>query len=320
MGRGRWLFATANTYACGPRCHSVLIGNRKIGPGEPTYIISEGGINHNGDVNIALQLMKEAANAGADAFKLQKRSLPDAIPAAQQERPYSTPWGEMSYIDYKYRMEFDDDAYLFLASEARACGIDFGVSVWDSGGAHWAANLCQPHGECFDFLKIPSALITNEKVVHNVATRGLPFFWSTGMSDMGEIHQTRIWLEEYGFDNWGVLHCNSSYPAALEELNLKVIEVWKDYLLFRNHPVGYSGHESGLATTVAAVALGASVVERHITLDRAMWGSDQAASVEPQGFARLVRDIRAVEMALGDGHHVMYDSEIPARDKLRNLD
>ena len=268
---------------------------------------------------MALQLMKEAANAGADAFKLQKRTLPGAIPGGQRDTPYDTPWGTIPYIEYKERIELGDDPYLFLASEARSLGIDFGVSVWDSGSAHWAANLCGER-DCFEFLKIPSALITNEKVVHNVATRGLPFFWSTGMSTMNEIHATRLWLEEYGFDNWGILHCNSSYPAAVSELNLKVIEVWNSYVLFQGHPVGYSGHESGLATTVAAVALGADIVERHITLDRSSWGSDQAASVEPQGFRKLVRDIRSVEAALGDGHKVVYDSEIPARDKLRAID
>ena len=304
----------------GLRYSSVLIGNREIGAGRPCYIIAEGGINHNGDVNTALQLMKEAANAGADAFKLQKRTLPGAIPEAQRDKPYETPWGTMPYIDYKRRMEFGDAPYRFLASEARSLGIDFGVSVWDSGAASWAADTLGTEGSLFDFLKIPSALMTNEKVVHNTATRGLPFFWSTGMSHMWEILTTAKWLGGYGFENWGVLHCNSSYPAAVEELNLKVVEVWQNILPFRYHPVGYSGHESGLATTVAAVALGASVVERHITLDRASWGSDQAASVEPHGFSRMVRDIRSVEKALGDGQHVLYDSEIPARDKLRSLD
>ena len=304
-----------NSYVSGHRYHFVLIGNREIGPGHPCYIIAEGGINHNGDVNIALQLMKEAANAGADAFKLQKRTLPRAIPELQRSKPYQTPWGEMSYLDYKYRMEFGTPQYVFLASEARSLGIDFGVSIWDTSSAHWAADDL-----VFDFLKLPSAMMTNEPVVHHTAIRGLPFFWSTGMSTKQEVWTTAGWLDSYGFDNWGVLHCNSSYPADLEELNLKVIQAYRSYLSFRDHPIGYSGHEPGLAPTVAAVALGADMVERHITLDRTMWGSDQAASVEPQGFARLVRDIRAVEMALGNGHKVMYDSEIPARDKLRNLD
>ena len=311
----------ASIYVYGHRYHSVLIGNREIGPGHPCYIIAEGGINHNGDVNIALQLMKEAANAGADAFKLQKRTLPRAIPELQRSQPYQTPWGEMPYIDYKYRMELNEDAYYFLASEARSIGIDFGVSIWDTASAHWAANFCasslNPSGQCFEFLKLPSAMMTNEPVMHHTATRGFPFFWSTGMSTKQEVWTTAGWLDDYGFDNWGVLHCNSSYPAAPEELNLKVLLAYRSYISFRDHPIGYSGHEPGLAPTVAAVALGANMVERHITLDRTMWGSDQAASVEPQGFARLVRDIRAVEMALGDGHKVMYDSEIPARDKLR---
>ena len=293
----------------------MRISDREIGPGEPCYIIAEGGINHVGDLNTAFRLMEAAANAGADAFKLQKRTLPGEIPEDQREKAYATPWGTIPYLDYKRKIEFDGPDYLRLSLAAGDLGIHFGVSCWGSGSADWAADHF-----FFDFLKLPSALITNEKTVHHVATRGLPFFWSTGMSTIEEVHTTRRWLENYGFDNWGVLHCNSSYPAQVSELNLNVIKEWGSWPTWRGHPIGYSGHETGLATTVAAVALGASVVERHITLDRASWGSDQAASVEPDGFARLVRDVRSVETALGDGQKVLYDSEVSARTKLRPID
>ena len=167
-----------------------------------------------------------------------------------------------------------------------------------------------------DFLKLPSAAIADEPIVHHTASRGLPFFWSTGMYDLSQIRITAGWLEAYGFDNWGVMHCNSSYPASPEELNLRVIQAWQRYSIFGRHPVGYSGHEVGLAPTIAAVALGADVVERHITLDRAGWGSDQSASVEPGGFRRLVNDIRTVEAALGDGEKVVYDSEASKKESL----
>ena len=285
-----------------------------------------------GDLDTAVRLMEAAANAGADAFKLQKRTLPGEIPEDQREKAYATPWGTIPYLDYKRKIEFGEDEYRKLGNLALDLGIHFGVSVWGSGSADWAANLrvgglatedtpeFHYGRNIFDFLKIPSALITNEKTVHHAATRGLPFFWSTGMSTIEEVHTTRRWLENYGFDNWGVLHCNSSYPAQVSELNLNVIKEWGSWPTWRGHPVGYSGHETGLATTVAAVALGATVVERHITLDRASWGSDQAASVEPTGFRRLVRDIRVVEEALGDGQKVLYDSEVSARTKLRPID
>ena len=287
------------------------INGRKLGTGHPVYIIAEVGINHNGEINHAKALIRAAAKARVDAVKFQKRQLPGAIPDHMRGRRKRTPWGEMSYLEYKERMEFDSEAYRQLAAYAHSLNLDFGVSVWDTHSPHWAADL-----EVFDFLKLPSAMMSNEPVVHHTATRGLPFFWSTGMHTLEEVHHTRKWLDDYTFDNWGVLHCNASYPAALDELNLRVIAKWNTWTIFRGHPVGYSGHEVGLATTVGAVALGASVIERHITLDRAGWGSDQAASVEPGGFERLVRDIHAVEAALGDGKKRIYPSEEKKRRSL----
>ena len=274
------------------------IKGREIGTGHPVYIIAEVGINHNGDINQAIELIRRAAAAGVDAVKFQRRTLPEAIPVHMRDTRKRTPWGDMSYLEYKQRLEFDREAYFQLASRAHHLGLDIGISVWDSGAAHWAANTDGVDGSIFDFLKLPSALMSNEKVVHNTATMGLPFFWSTGMHTLTEVITTRRWLSEYTFENWGVLHCNSSYPAAPEELNLRVLSEWNRWRIFEGHPVGYSGHEVGLATTIAAVALGASIVERHIT-----------ASVEPEGFRRLVRDIHAVESALGDGAKIIYPSE-----------
>ncbi len=289
----------------------MKIRDRKIAIGEPCYIIAEIGINHNGDIEIARKLIQAASDAGADAVKFQKRTLPYAIPAHMRDVPKDTPWGRLSYLEYKERLEFNNAAYRILATETHNLGLDFGVSVWDTGAASWAEN-----SGFFDFLKVPSAHMSNERIVHHTATRGLPFFWSTGMHDMDEVVETVRWLNNYGFVNWGVLHCNSSYPAKVSELNLQVIKSMHSFLPFIGHPVGYSGHETGLATTVAAVVLGANMVERHITLDRAMWGSDQAASIEPGGFLRLIRDIRSVEQAMGDGRKRIYSSEQVKKDAL----
>jgi sialic acid synthase SpsE len=228
----------------------------------------------------------------------------------------------VTYLEYKERMEFDTATYQDLARTAHDLGLDFGVSVWDTVSPHWAADTPRgeefetPHVPLCDFIKLPSATIADEAIVHHAATRGLPLFWSTGMYDMAQIQQTTEWLDSYGTSNWGIFHCNSTYPADPSELNLRVIDVWHHTSNLRGHPIGYSGHEVGLATTVAAVALGANMVERHITLDRASWGSDQSASVEPQGFARLVSDIRTVESALGDGRKVVWPSEEAKKDSL----
>jgi len=289
----------------------MKIGDRKIGYGEPCYIISEIGINHNGDREIAAELIRAASEAGADAVKFQKRTLPRAIPAHMWDVPKDTPWGRISYLEYKQRLEFNNETYRNLANTAHSYDIDIGISIWDTASAKWAANI-----EIFDFLKIPSCHMSNEPIVHHTATRGLPFFWSTGMHEWSEIHQTVRWLDDYGFNNWGALHCNSSYPAKVSELNLNVIKFMRSIDLFKGHPIGYSGHETGLATTVAAIAVGANVIERHITLDRAIWGSDQSASIEPGGFRRLIRDIRSVEEALGDGRKRVYPDEQIKKDSL----
>ena len=298
----------------------MRVGTREIGPGHPCYIIAEIGINHNGDVEIAKQLMRAAAEAGVDAVKFQvRRALEESVPKHMWDMRKETPWGEMSYMEYKERLELPNEVYRdVLYPLARELNIHVGVSVWDRWAAQQVANICRPdlYTSIFDFLKVPSAHMSNETVMHHTATRGLPFFWSTGMHDLGEIQRTIRWLEDYGCDNWGIFHCNSSYPASNNELNLRVVSSFQLWRTLAGHPVGYSGHETGLATTVAAVALGAHMVERHITLDRSMWGTDHAASVEPQGFERLVKDIRAVEEALGDGIKVVFPSELGVRKKL----
>ena len=302
----------------------MKIGNRVIGPGEPCYIIAEIGINHNGSKDTAKLLIRAAQASGADAVKFQKRLLPRCVPEHMRDKPKVLQDGTTTtYLEYKEGLEFSTTEYIELADYAHSLGLDFGVSVWDTVSPHWAADLGvypEKGGDVLpckiDFLKIPSAAMADEAIVHHTATRGLPFIWSTGMYSLSEILVTRDWLYGYTFNNWGVLHCNSSYPADPSELNLRVIPAWRRNSLFRGHAIGYSGHEVGLAPTVAAAVLGADIIERHITLDRSMWGSDHSASVEPQGFTRLVNDIRTIEAALGDGNKVVYPSELKKKESL----
>jgi N-acetylneuraminate synthase len=270
----------------------------------PTYIIAEIGINHNGDIENAKTLIDVAASAGCNVVKFQKRNIEKAIPLAQREIPRSTPWGIMSYYDYKKKIEFGEKEYNEIDVYCHG-KIAWTASVWDNDSLDFISKYDPP------FIKIPSALLTNDELLFKAKSLKKPIIASTGMSTLDEIDHAVEVLREADLV---LLHCNSSYPAKNTELNLRVINTLEN----RYHcPVGYSGHEVGLQTSLAAVVLGACVIERHITLDRAMWGTDQAASLEPQGLQRLVRDIRVIEDSLGDGVKRVYDSEVPIREKLR---
>lgn len=283
----------------------VTIGERAVGPGEPTYVIAEIGINHNGDLGIAKKLIDAASVAGCDAVKFQKRTPEICVPEAQRERLRETPWGTMTYMEYKERIEFGAAEYAEIDRYCREKGIHWFASPWDVPSVEFL--------EGFDPVchKVASASLTDEELLRSLASTGRPLILSTGMSTMDEI---RRGVEILGTENLILTHCTSAYPCPPEELNLRMVETLDREFAC---PVGYSGHEVGLQTTVAAVVLGACLVERHITLDRAMWGSDQAASVEPWGFMRLVRDIRVVEKALGDGEKRVYESELPLKERLR---
>ncbi len=284
----------------------TTIGDKKIGPGESTYIIGEIGINHNGCLETAKRIIDAAVVAGCDAVKFQKRTPDICVPAHQRDVQRETPWGIMSYIDYKHRIEFGAREY---AEIDRYCG---------ERGIHWFASSWDPVAlefiEQFDPVahKVASASLTDIPLLEKLRDTGRPIILSSGMSTMDEI---RRGVEVIGTDNLILCHSTSAYPCKPELLNLRMVQTLAEE--FPGVPIGYSGHETGLQTTVAAVALGACVVERHITLDRAMWGTDQAASVEPGGLGRLVRDIRIIERALGDGVKVVYDEELPIRKKLR---
>jgi N-acetylneuraminate synthase len=283
----------------------VKIGGRPVGDGHPAYVIAEIGLNHNGDLRIAKQLIDAAALAGCDAVKFQKRTPELCVPPHQRDVLRETPWGTMSYLEYRHRVEFGDQEFAEIDRYCKDKEIAWFASCWDEPSVDFIERFDPP---CY---KVASASLTDVSLLRHTAATGKPMIISTGMSTMEEIEQAVSLLDR---DRLLIAHATSTYPCKPEELNLRMIPVLKARY---DCPVGYSGHEVGLQTTLAAVTLEASFVERHITLDRAMWGSDQAASVEPSGLHRLLRDIRVIERALGDGFKRVYESELPIRAKLR---
>ncbi|MFJ7206262.1 N-acetylneuraminate synthase family protein [Streptomyces sp. NPDC098789] len=284
------------------------IGSRTAGPGRPVYVVGEIGINHNGDLDTALALVDAAADAGCDAVKFQKRTPEICTPREQWDVERDTPWGRMRYIDYRHRVEFGEAEYRAVDAHCAERGIDWFASPWDTEAVAFLEGFGVPAH------KVASASLTDDELLRAVRATGKTVVLSTGMSTPRQIRHA---VEVLGSDNILLCHATSTYPAKAEELNLRVINTLQEE--YPNVPIGYSGHETGLQTTLAAVALGASFVERHITLDRAMWGSDQAASVEPGGLHRLVRDIRTIEAALGDGIKRVYPSELAPMKKLRRV-
>ena len=281
-----------------------------IGEGAPCYIIAEIGINHNGSIDIAKKLIDEAVNARVDAVKFQKRTPEVCVPRDQWEIRRDTPWGRMSYIDYKRKTEFGAVEVSSIDQYCKERGMDWFVSAWDVESVDFMEQFETP------LYKLASASLTDFELIERILKTGRPLMISTGMSTQNEIVETVRFILDFDPEYpLSIAHATSAYPCKPEELNLNMIHTLKT--MFPNHPIGYSGHETGLATTVAAVAMGATFVERHFTLDRAMWGSDHAASVEPQGLSRLVKDIRDVETASGDGVKKVYDSEVGQMKKLR---
>lgn len=286
--------------------NKINLGKRSIGSGEPCYIIAEIGINHNASMELTKRLIDGAIFAGCDAVKFQKRTPELCVPKDQWDIERDTPWGRMKYIDYRRKMEFGYNEYKEIDSYCRDRGIDWFASCWDE--------------ESVDFIeqfnpvmyKGASASLTDLSLLKKKKATGKPLMISTGMSTMEEINTA---VNALGRENLLIAHSTSTYPCKPEELNLRMITTLIN--LFPECPIGYSGHEVGLSPTWAAITLGASFVERHITLDRTMWGTDQAASVEVMGMHRLVRNIRDIENSLGDGIKRIYDSEMTSRNKLR---
>jgi N-acetylneuraminate synthase len=285
-----------------------LSNGRTIGPGHPVFIIAEIGINHNGSLDITKNLIDKAVECGCDAVKFQKRTPELCVPLDQRNIERDTPWGRMTYMEYRYKVEFEEKEYAEIDDYCRKKGIFWFASPWDEGAVDFLQKFNVP------LYKTASASLTDFPLLERIMATGIPLMMSTGMSTWEEIEAA---VAVTGTERLMLAHATSTYPCEPTELNLQVIRTLQ--ARFPNVPIGYSGHETGLATTLAAVAVGACFVERHFTLDRAMWGSDQAASVEPGGMAKLVRDIRDIETALGDGVKRIYDSEMGARKKLRRV-
>jgi len=287
---------------------SVTIGAHRIGGGAPAFVIAEIGLNHNGSVEIAKQLIDVAADAGADAVKFQKRTPEIATPEHMRDTPRDTPWGTMTYLEYRHRVEFGRDEYIEVSDYATMRGLEWFASPWDVPSVEFLEDLgVLAH-------KVASASVTDIPLLEALQNTGKPVILSTGMSTMDEIDRA---VDALGTNNLVLLHATSTYPMEPEEANMRMIPVLRDR--FAGVPVGYSGHERGLQISLAAVAMGAVAVERHITLDRTMWGSDHAASLEPGGFATLVRDIRIIEAARGDGVKKVFPGEEAPKAKLRRV-
>ena len=278
------------------------------GPDRRVQVIAEIGINHNGSLDLAKLLIDGAVRAGVDVVKFQKRTPEICTPAGQWDVERDTPWGRLKYIDYRRRVEFSAEQYAEIDAHCKAKGIAWTASCWDDPSVDVIAAFDPP------FLKAASACLTDHGLLRKMKDTGKPLIISTGMSTLEEIDDA---VQALGTDDLLIAHSTSTYPCPPAELNLRMIRTLMD--LYPGVPIGYSGHETGLATTIAAVALGAEFVERHVTLDRALWGSDQAASVELGGLERLVRDIRDAESSLGDGVKRVYESEQGARARLRRV-
>lgn len=285
----------------------VKIGNKLVGDGHPCYVIGEIGINHNGDIQIAKKLIDMASAAGCDAVKFQKRTVEVVYSPEELARPRESPFGETNG-QLKYGLEFGKEQYDEIDLYCKENDIAWFASPWDEKSVDFIDQYNVP---CH---KIASASLTDDGLLSHIHSKGRPVILSTGMSTLEQIDHA---VDILGKANLVLMHTCSTYPAYYEELNLRLIPVLKQRY---GIPVGYSGHETGLPSSIAAVALGACVVERHITLDRSMWGSDHAASLEPNGITRLVRDIRLIENSMGDGVKSVSDREAQVMKKLRRVD
>lgn len=286
---------------------AIKIGNKTVGENHPVFVIAEIGINHNGDMALAKKLIDSAKEAGADAVKFQKRTVAVVYTPEELAKPRENPFGPTNG-DLKRGLEFGQKQYEEIDTYCKQKGILWFASCWDEGSVDFIDAFNSP---CY---KIASASLTDDNLLRYTRSKGKPIILSTGMSTLEQIDRA---VEVLGTDDLILLHTTSTYPSDLKELNLLVIKSLQER--YPTIPIGYSGHEVGLSSSVMAVVLGGCVVERHITLDRSMWGSDQAASVEPQGFERLVRDIRLWDEVKGDGQKRVYDSEVPIQKKLRRI-
>tara|TARA_B100000427_G_scaffold140520_1_gene116897 strand:+ start:6418 stop:7290 length:873 start_codon:yes stop_codon:yes gene_type:complete len=274
---------------------------------ERIYLIAEIGINHNGDIQIAKKLIDAAHSCGWDSVKFQKRNPDVCVPEAQKPIKRDTPWGEMTYLDYKKRIEFEKKEYDEIDIYCQDKEIDWTVSVWDTDSLEFILNYDVP------YLKIPSAHLTNLNLIEETARSGKPLIISTGMSDWKMIEKAITVIEKQNCD-YAMLHCNSTYPAPIDELNLNVILEMKERY---DCLVGYSGHEYGLVPSQIAAILGAQIIERHVTLDHTMWGTDQSASIEISAMDLLKKRLKDMRLMTGTRDKFITESEKEVEKKLR---
>ncbi len=285
---------------------TIRVGNRLIGDDQPCFIIAEIGINHNGDIDLAKRLISVALAAGCDAVKFQKRTIDVVYSAEELAKPRENPFGPTNG-DLKYGLEFEQEEYEEIRAFCKSVKMLWFASPWDEASVDFLEQFDVP------VHKIASASLTDDNLLRHVRATGKPVILSTGMSTYAEIDHA---VEVLGKDDLVLMHATSTYPAFYPELNLRAIPTMAERYAV---PIGYSGHETGIPTSVCAAVLGACCVERHITLDRSMWGSDHAASLEPNGISRLVRDIRLWEQSKGDGIKRVYEREFPIIKKLRRV-
>ena len=286
----------------------IRIGDYEISTKSAPYLIAEIGINHNGDIQIAKKLIDAANATGWNAVKFQKREPDISVPEAQKSVLRDTPWGRITYLEYKKKIEFGREQYDYIDTYCKEKPIAWSASPWDMPSLSFLLKYDIP------FIKIASASITDLELLKKSAKSGKVVIMSTGMSTLKEIDRAVDVLETNGNGDYILMHTNSAYPAKDEELNLKMIETLRDRY---DCLVGYSGHEQNLEGSVIACALGARVVERHITLDHNMWGTDQAASLTVHAMDMLRRRIEVVFKTLGNGEKELSESELEVRKKLR---
>ena len=285
---------------------TVNVGNRLIGDDQPCFIIAEIGINHNGDIDLAKRLISVGVAAGCDAVKFQKRTVEVVYTAEELAKPRENPFGATNG-DLKYGLEFEQEEYEEIDAFCKSVKMPWFVSPWDEKSVDFVEQFHPP------VYKIASASLTDDQLLAHIRKTGKPIILSTGMSTYAEIDHA---VDVLGKKDLILMHTTSTYPANYDELNLRAIPTMMERY---GVPVGYSGHETGIPTSVCAAALGACCIERHITMDRAMWGSDQAASLEPNGISRLVRDVRLWEQSKGDGIKRVFERELPIIKKLRRV-
>ncbi len=287
---------------------AITIGNRRISEDGRNFIIGEIGINHNGSVETAKKLIDVASMLGLDAVKFQKRTPELCVPEHQRDVPRETPWGTMSYFDYKKKIEFGEKEFDEIDAYCKSKGILWSASAWDLESLKFLEKYDLP------FHKVASAKLTDRELLEEYKKTGKPVLLSTGMSTEEEIKKAvELFGEDYPL---AILHCNSGYPAKDEDLNLSYITKLKES--FPDKIIGYSGHEQGITASIIAASLGSKIIERHITLDRTMWGTDHAASLEFEGIRRLVRDVHKVDKWLGHGRKEVTETELEVKKKLRD--